>query len=72
MNDIDELDDIGRIERFQNLWEQRKQLLGRQLTQPEIDDLAAQCKVKTVQLPLPGSGAPKLKTPAFTKPRGGI
>lgn len=50
MSNIDELDDIGRIERFQNLWAQRKQLLGRQLTQAELDELALQCKVKTVQL----------------------
>lgn len=50
MGNIDELDDVGRIERFQNLWEQRKRLVGRQLTQAELDELASQCRVKTVQL----------------------
>ncbi len=53
MGNIDELDDVGRIERFQNLWEQRKRLVGRQLTQAELDELASQCRVKTVQLDTP-------------------
>ncbi|MBK9259817.1 MAG: hypothetical protein IPM54_08265 [Polyangiaceae bacterium] len=69
MNNIDELDDIGRIERFQNLWEQRKALLGRQVTQEELDDLAAQCKVKSVKLHLnhDPSLTPVVGGPARTK-----
>lgn len=76
MSNIEELDDIGRIERFQNLWQQREMLLGKKLTQEEVDDLALQCKVKTVQLPRPSSGSPisagTYKKPGVTRNRGGF
>ena len=50
MDNIDDLDPIDRIRRFHLTITERERLLNRLVTQEEMDDLAAQCKVKTIDI----------------------